>query len=433
MEFLSFPPRAARDGTLEFYLNGIPSGSSASKIMAAIYAQDTAWLKKLLADKASFPDKGNIFGLTPLMMAAARNYKQGVELLLAHPLCSPDKQTIEGWTALHFAAECKSEDACRILLSRLAARDIKNYTGETAEDIAKLRGCAGFFSATPEKTEISPPPPPVISPPKSNEIVIGALLNAAVTGPQGKFANALQDAGKHFVFEPSIMRGCLQEAMRAIITAKGDPSVAGYIVRQEISPQTLWDEKDGKKHKFDDPMAMKTYKIRRTFLHEAFARRNGTAFREMMIWCDKPIDGDVEMYYRREAAHLLNEHLRMQGSCPTPEDRKLETELREIAFALRVSKAKRDIKGEAPVFLKEKFNRAVQRKDTVTITAVLAESTHKRFLRGEVKLAKSSLLEAADLMRKEGRDAIAIELEKKADGKSDPSGRSHFIPWAPFF
>ncbi len=401
--------------------------------MAAVYAQDTAWLKKLLADKTSFPDKGNIFGLTPLMAAAARNYKQGMELLLAHPLCNPDKQTIDGWTALHFAAECKAEDACRLLLSRLAARDIKNFTGETAEDIAKLRGCAGVFSGTAAKAETPPPTPTITYVSRTNEAVIGALLTAAVTGPQGKFGSALQETGKHFVFDPGILRGCLHESMRAIIASRGDASVAGYIVRQDISPQTLWDDKDTKKKKFNDPHVAKTYKIRRSFLQEAFARRNGGAFREMMIWCDKPVDSDEEMYYRREGAHLLNELLMKQGRCPSDDDKKLEAELREIGFAVRVSEAKREIKGETSIVLKEKFNRAVARKDAVAITAVFAESTHKRFLRDDIHLPKTMLLEAAAFMRKEGRDTIALELEKKADGKSDPPAKSHFIPWSPYF
>ncbi len=93
-----------------------------------------------LASPATDPNKRDtVFGMTPLMWAAARGHLKLAKVLLTHPNINACATDLLGDTALHYAAR-NGHLALVILLLRKTGIFVnqKNHNGKTALDLAKL-------------------------------------------------------------------------------------------------------------------------------------------------------------------------------------------------------------------------------------------------------------------------------------------------------
>ncbi|CAB3377622.1 Hypothetical predicted protein [Cloeon dipterum] len=74
-------------------------------------------------------------GATALHVAAAKGYIQVMKVLLQAG-ADINSQDVDGWTPLHAASHWAQKDACQLLVDNLCDMQIKNFVGQTAEDIA---------------------------------------------------------------------------------------------------------------------------------------------------------------------------------------------------------------------------------------------------------------------------------------------------------
>ncbi len=128
-----------------FFCAGLDDKSPAVKIMAAIYLGEHAELKSLLARNDVLPDFENSYGISPLMVAAARNNATATTLICLQPLVLLDRKSKSGFTALHYAAWRDAAQSAAVLLQHGADFDLKTRTGETAFQFAKNKKTEQVF------------------------------------------------------------------------------------------------------------------------------------------------------------------------------------------------------------------------------------------------------------------------------------------------
>jgi len=109
--------------------------------MKAALNGKTAAARKLLEKGASVDlvDKGDY---SAMMLAASNNYADIVELLLQHGAAVNRVETTNGWTALIWAAKLGHDESVRVLLKYHADPSIKDFSGKTAADYARLNHLA---------------------------------------------------------------------------------------------------------------------------------------------------------------------------------------------------------------------------------------------------------------------------------------------------
>jgi hypothetical protein len=137
----------ARDNMQLFFCHSLSPKSAAYKIMAAVVEDKHDTLKALLADPANLPDFANGHGVTPLMMAAARNNMVALELLIANPLVNLARATPDGWTALHYAAQRGQTAATESLLKHQAPFEAVNNYQEIPFQVAATPAIENVFWA----------------------------------------------------------------------------------------------------------------------------------------------------------------------------------------------------------------------------------------------------------------------------------------------
>ncbi len=130
-----------------FFCHSLSPKSAAYKIMAAVVEDKHDTLKALLADPANLPDFANGHGVTPLMMAAARNNMVALELLIANPLVNLARATPDGWTALHYAAHRGQTAATESLLKHQAPFEAVNNYQEIPFQVAATPAIENVFWA----------------------------------------------------------------------------------------------------------------------------------------------------------------------------------------------------------------------------------------------------------------------------------------------
>ncbi|XP_059469706.1 protein phosphatase 1 regulatory subunit 12C-like isoform X3 [Neocloeon triangulifer] len=74
-------------------------------------------------------------GATALHVASAKGYIQVMKMLLQAG-ADVNGQDSDGWTPLHAASHWAQKDACQLLIDNLCDMEVKNFVGQTAEDIA---------------------------------------------------------------------------------------------------------------------------------------------------------------------------------------------------------------------------------------------------------------------------------------------------------
>jgi len=137
----------ARDNMHLFFCHSLSPKSAAYKIMAAVVEEKNDVLKTLLSDPANLPDFANGHGITPLMMAAARNNMPALEMLIANPLVNLSRSTKDGWTALHYAAHHGQAAATESLLKHHAPFESVNRFEEIPFQLAATPEIENIFWA----------------------------------------------------------------------------------------------------------------------------------------------------------------------------------------------------------------------------------------------------------------------------------------------
>lgn len=161
-----------RGGADLFFCRDLAPKSPQAKMMEAAAKSNAAQLAALIAAHPDVPpDFQNGNGITPLMIAAARNDTETLHLLANHPLVSLSQQSRDGWTALHYAAHFGHAESVSALLKRQADFKTTNGFGETAFSLAgSVLAQEAFWAykpfvhymkrAEPDHPRLQPPPPP---------------------------------------------------------------------------------------------------------------------------------------------------------------------------------------------------------------------------------------------------------------------------------
>lgn len=99
-------------------------------------------VRLLISHESTQIDMPDIREATPLYLASWAGHAKIVEMLLSHPSrpANPNLQTIENETPLHCAALHGHSEVLRILLSFGAKPNIRNYSFQTALDLAAQFG-----------------------------------------------------------------------------------------------------------------------------------------------------------------------------------------------------------------------------------------------------------------------------------------------------
>jgi ankyrin repeat protein len=100
------------------------------QLLDAVEQGEIEKIEKLL-DKGANPNVQDIFGSTPLRIAARCDNPEVVELLLKRG-ADPNVPDIFGSTPLHIAAECDNPEVVELLLKRGADPNIPDDDGQTA-------------------------------------------------------------------------------------------------------------------------------------------------------------------------------------------------------------------------------------------------------------------------------------------------------------
>ena len=132
----------ASGGDLDALVDATPDGRN--KFTRLYYAADKNWcsaIKWLLQQGANVNLGWPSLGRTPLHVAAARGHFDAAVLLLDAGVrvdCASEVTT--RLTALHLAAGGNNSKTCKLLLSRGATLDARNFCGRDAEAAARLSG-----------------------------------------------------------------------------------------------------------------------------------------------------------------------------------------------------------------------------------------------------------------------------------------------------
>lgn len=395
---------ALRDGTMLFFQNGV-TNPAARDLIEAVIGQDTPRLKKLLAASGSWPDVANAFGVTPLMMAAARGYAEGVEILSAHPLTTLDRAAVNGWTALHFAARFGEADCARTLLRRYAARDVKNAEGKTPEDIAT--GDAAAVFAEKEKdlrraTEAAERPPTAAPAkiPTPGERSFAAFIAAAGEGDLAACAEAAEKI-LGLGMDVSVFHYLAQDGLRAALNGNPDAETIAWLVQLGAQPAISLTQGRREMLDVEDPLRHKTFRFPRTAFNEACLRNDAKAVREMVLWHDRAPDRDAVAVFSN----------RVQADFDRGKGKRLDDKIqRDMMSALSLAEDKRRVKGLASGRLRDAFNDAVRREDANGIAACWAESRQRRFFRDRVTLNRMDAADALALMLLAENYSVALNM-----------------------
>lgn len=384
---------ALRDGSMLFFLNGVKN-ANARDLIEAVIEQDTPRLKKILSASGSWPDGANLFGLTPLMMAAARGYAEGVALLSAHPLATLDRAAENGWTALHFAAHFGEAECARTLLRRFAARDVKNDAGKTPEEIA-TGGAIAVFAETEKSLRRAPETAarcPSAAPVRELSPIDACFRDFTIAAGEGNLADCAEASKKllDLGVDTSVFHYLAQDGLRAAVQGKADPETIAWLVQLGGRPDMLLTEGRKDVRDIEDPIRRKTFRFNHTVFNEACLRNDAKALRELVLWHDSPPDRDVAAVFSNKVQGDFNKKRELH------EDDKLQ---RDMMSALSLADEKRRVRGLRPDNLRNAFNDAVRRRDENGVAACWVESRQSRFFRGKV-----------DFRRVDSADALAVML-----------------------
>ncbi len=124
---------------------------------------DVEKLKRILAEGTdiNFTSENE---KTALHFAAANNKVKALKLLLSIPNCVIDHQCTKGETPLLAAAKAGHEAAVSALLAAGARPDVKDFRGQSAENLAAKAGHQAIVAMLRAATSAPVPVSPVVSP-----------------------------------------------------------------------------------------------------------------------------------------------------------------------------------------------------------------------------------------------------------------------------
>lgn len=417
--FASFPPSALHNATLEFFHNGVRPDSLSGRIIRAVATGDTATLAKLLADPASFPDKGNAFGVTPLMIAAARGYKDCLLLLTAHPLTTLDLQTVDGWSALHFAARFNEAKAAEILLRKRASPALKTTAGKTARDLACGTPCEKVFTATgknaPQEDFAKAAAAIMPDPPGQGD----ALFFLKKAAGRGDLQDCIAQANRCLKDGPQLPRKIAQEILTAAVLGTGDPNVVAWALQNGARSDALIGTK---KRPLRDILMPRSFNLQDTAFARAYWDGKGAALREMILWADDaPAPEIIDTCHRVSRFNLAVESFHNSRSSR-------HRELQSIVSAFGMFDAKNQVKGMSGKKLRAAFDDAIARRDLNLLEAAWVESRKDRFIRGRVFVPQDSLEKACLLLIEKKRLAAARDMQKHLSSAIQQRWNKYFPP-----
>ena len=125
-----------KPGTTVVNARDVTSGETAMHIVTQ--RRDTVWIR-FLAQRGANPNIADKNGVTPLQLAAALGYVEGIEALI-NAGARVDVTNSAGETPLMAAVHRRDAAMVRLLLSNGASPDRRDNSGRSARDYATLMG-----------------------------------------------------------------------------------------------------------------------------------------------------------------------------------------------------------------------------------------------------------------------------------------------------
>jgi len=228
-----------RGGVDLFFCHGLVPKSPQAKIMEAAARFDAPQLAALIAAHPDVPpDFQNGNGITPLMVAAARNNTDALHVLANHPLVNLSQPSRDGWTALHYAAYFGNAESVAVLLKRQADFKASNHLGETAFALAESQTAQDAFwahkpfvhhmkRAAPDHPHLQPPPPPAL--PAAEKTAVAAALPDTNGKPADiPLTTLFLRAALNVGLSTSAAAGVYEELKKDIIAGRNDTLPDAY-------------------------------------------------------------------------------------------------------------------------------------------------------------------------------------------------------------